>query len=192
MAKLFVDFEFTGKKRATTPVSLGAVTEDGESQFYAEFTDFDESQVDAWLAEHVLRLRTLQGKAEGYRRTTGGLTELKGTVPFVVASPGGLADWIEGLGDGELTFASFGLSYDHVLFIDLFLMADVELPAFLRRYTFCVSTMLQVYGFDPNVVGLKEQFANQSDTQKHNALFDAHVARSIYLKLSRQKPWASR
>lgn len=38
--KVFWDFEFTGLHQHTTPISLGCITEDGQT-FYAEFVDFD-------------------------------------------------------------------------------------------------------------------------------------------------------
>lgn len=48
--KLFLDTEFTGLTKGTTLVSLGIVSGDTsmdvQKSFYAEFTDFDEEQVD--------------------------------------------------------------------------------------------------------------------------------------------------
>ena len=51
--KIFMDMEFTGLHQYTTLVSIGMVTEYGDT-FYAEFTDFDENQVDGWLVDNVL------------------------------------------------------------------------------------------------------------------------------------------
>jgi len=54
ITKLFLDTEFTGLHQNTTLISLALVADTGE-EFYAEFTDYDQSQVDPWLEEHVLQ-----------------------------------------------------------------------------------------------------------------------------------------
>ena len=41
--KVWFDTEFTGLHKNTTLISIGLVTENGKT-FYAEFTDYDESQ----------------------------------------------------------------------------------------------------------------------------------------------------
>ena len=50
---IFFDMEFTGLHRNTTPISLGMVTEKGDT-FYAEFTDYDIYQCDDWIRENIL------------------------------------------------------------------------------------------------------------------------------------------
>ena len=58
--KLFFDTEFTGLHQKTTLISLGIISEDNKT-FYAEFTDYDESQVDTWLQENVInKLKWMQ------------------------------------------------------------------------------------------------------------------------------------
>jgi hypothetical protein len=52
--RVFFDMEFTGLHQKTTPISIGMIAEDGQ-YFYAEFTDFDQTQVDEWLRENVIR-----------------------------------------------------------------------------------------------------------------------------------------
>lgn len=52
--KLFFDMEFTGLRQNTTPISIGIVSEDGK-RFYAEFTDYDESQCDEWIKDNVIK-----------------------------------------------------------------------------------------------------------------------------------------
>ena len=51
--KLYMDFEFTGLRKDTTPISLGIVSEDGKT-FYAEFNDYDKNQCDDWINENVI------------------------------------------------------------------------------------------------------------------------------------------
>ncbi len=50
---IYFDFEFSGLHMKTTPISVGLVTEEGQS-FYAEFIDYDESQCDEWIIENVI------------------------------------------------------------------------------------------------------------------------------------------
>lgn len=183
LSKIFVDFEFTRQHQYTTPVSIGIVSEDGKSEFYAEFTDFDKSQVDPWLEENVLNLLTLADKPSAYLEIDDTITLVKGSVPFVVNTVGGLNDWLRNLNHEQISFASFGLTYDAVLFRELFKIAETDFPLCLDGFGFDVSTMLQVQGIDPNIEGVKEEIANMKSEGKHNALYDAHVARNIYLKL---------
>lgn len=57
--KLFFDCEFTGLRKDTTLISLGIVAEN-EKKFYAEFIDFDWSQVDDWIQKNVINNFTLE------------------------------------------------------------------------------------------------------------------------------------
>ena len=104
-------------------------------------------------------------------------------MPFVVNTVGGLNDWLKGLNSPVITLASFGLTYDSVLFRELFKTAKIDVPANCNGYGFDVSTLLQIYGLNPNIEGTKEHFVNMGNNEKHNALYDAHVARNIYLKI---------
>ena len=52
--KIFFDTEFTGLHQKTTLISLGAITEYDHS-FYAEFIDYDHSQVDEWISRNVIQ-----------------------------------------------------------------------------------------------------------------------------------------
>ena len=58
MTKLFLDTEFTGLHQNTTLISLALVADTGE-EFYAESAWYDETQINAWLQEHVLANRLL-------------------------------------------------------------------------------------------------------------------------------------
>lgn len=48
--KVFFDTEFTGLHQHTTLVSIGMVAEDGRN-FYAELTDFDQTQANDWIRD---------------------------------------------------------------------------------------------------------------------------------------------
>lgn len=57
------DTEFTGLHQNTTLVSIGLVSDEGE-RFYAELTDYDETQCDDWITKNVLDHLLLSGNTE--------------------------------------------------------------------------------------------------------------------------------
>jgi hypothetical protein len=61
MTKVFFDTEFTGLHQGTTLISIGLVAETGET-FYAELSDYDQTQVDDWLRENVISKLWQPGK----------------------------------------------------------------------------------------------------------------------------------
>ena len=58
LMKIFFDTEFTGLHQKTTLISIGLISEDG-STFYAEFTDYDKSQIDDWIEKNVIANLTI-------------------------------------------------------------------------------------------------------------------------------------
>lgn len=63
MRKIFFDTEFTGLHQNTTLISIGLVSDEGE-RFYAELTDYDETQCDDWITKNVLDHLLLSGNTE--------------------------------------------------------------------------------------------------------------------------------
>jgi hypothetical protein len=61
--KIFFDTEFTGLHQNTTLISIGCVSED-DRYFYAEFNDYDQSQIDNWLEKNVIKNLTLKSLRE--------------------------------------------------------------------------------------------------------------------------------
>ena len=57
--KIFFDTEFTGLHQNTTLISIGLVSERGKT-FYAELTDYDQTQLNDWLKDNVIANLTLQ------------------------------------------------------------------------------------------------------------------------------------
>ena len=184
MEKLFYDFEFTRFRQDTNPISVGIVSENEEKAFYAEFTDYNPQLVDDWLRENILCHLQLIQKPDPYFERKAGVTTLKGSVKFIVTSPGGLADWLA-TWESRIQFASFGSGYDWVLLRELFRQCGLPLPAQVSHWNYDVSTLFQEQGYDlEKNEYIKEHFLGLQDvSQKHHALFDAHVARQIYLKL---------
>jgi len=166
--KLFLDTEFTGLRKDTTLISIGIVAEN-EEIFYAEFTDYDETQVDEWVRDNVLSNLT----NEDYT--------IRGNKKFVTQK---LQEWLSNF--KTIEFWSDCLAYDWVLFCDLFGGA-LNIPKNVYYIPFNISTMFELNGIDPDVS--REDFADISTNArtKHNALFDAWVIKDCYDKMMKEK-----
>lgn len=165
--KLFFDTEFTGLHQNTTLISIGIVSEDRRS-FYAEFTDYDRSQVDEWIQANVI----------------DNLTGINGLDTNTVFACGdrqhiakALQSWLAMFDAVEMW--SDCLAYDWVLFCELFGGA-FGVPKNVYYIPFDLSTTFKLSGIDPDVN--REQFAGMGG-KKHNALHDANVIHACYNKL---------
>jgi hypothetical protein len=177
MTKIFFDTEFTGLHQNTTLVSIGCMAEDGR-QFYAEFDDFDESQVNYWIQSNVIY--NLVSSIEGdwcYENDT--ITGRSGATEQIMPL---LSDWLKEF-EQPVEMWSDTLAYDWVLFCQLFGGA-LSLPDYIYYIPFDIATLFKVQGIDPDIN--REEFAgiaNHPDKQKHNALWDAKVIKACYERL---------
>ncbi len=129
---IYFDTEFTGLYQNTTLISIGLVSEDGET-FYAELTDFDRRQIDQWIQENVIDSLWLVGDENSWRGTVENYL-VKGSRAKVVQR---LREWLirqstknAVYGDMRNVFPdrhpqklemwSDCYAYDWVLFCDLF------------------------------------------------------------------------
>lgn len=165
--KIFFDTEFTGLHKNTTLISVGLVSETGES-FYAELTDYDKSQVDDWIQENVI---------SNLKSVTHDGTVIGDKKEVRIA----LTKWLGQFGDVEIW--SDCLSYDWVLFCDLFGTA-FDIPKNVYYIPFDICTLFYEKGIDPDIN--REDFAGLTNgiLSKHNALWDAKVIRECFLKLN--------
>lgn len=189
--KLFLDTEFTGLHQATTLISLGIVSDDGRV-FYAEFNDYDKSQVDDWILENVIdHLRFSEpppGQDEylvasrhksnpvGNDICKGFDLEMRGSTRDVTME---LRRWLDQFDKVEIW--SDCLAYDWVLFNQLFGHA-LNLPKRINYIPFDICTMFRMKGIDPDIS--REEYAQMPDPpRKHNALWDARVIKACYKRL---------
>lgn len=171
MKKLFFDTEFTGLHQDTTLISIGIVADTGET-FYAEFKDYDQSQVDTWIQKNVIDNLIINYPGEGFQTTADRTCwEVKGTKKMVA---GQLAAWLYRFEAVELW--SDCLAYDWVLFCDLFGGA-AHIPGNVYYIPFDICTLFKVRDVDPDIS--RESFSGMSGV-KHNALFDAKVIKACY------------
>lgn len=181
--KVFFDTEFTGLHQNTTLISIGLISECGKT-FYAEFLDFDESQINDWLRENVLtnmqylwhrnnepkqmiRYSTSENKLENVK--------VFGKSDIIKSS---IEEWLSQFKEVEMW--SDCLSYDWVLFNQIFGHA-FNIPKNVYYIPFDICTLFKIKGIDPDVS--REEYAGMTEgSQKHNALWDAKVIRECYLK----------
>lgn len=207
MTKLFFDTEFTGLHQNTTLISLGIVSECGKT-FYAEFTDYDKSQIDNWLNDNVIsnllftdRITVAIGSWENYinkKRVFHNALEMAladldmsdfecvGATPMIVNR---LTKWLAQF--ESIQIWSDCLSYDWVLFCQLFGHA-FNVPKNVYYIPFDICTLFNARNIDADInreeyaleVIKKTPTAVSVDGKKHNALWDAYVIKACYKKLT--------
>lgn len=180
---LYLDTEFTGLRQDTTLVSLGLVSEDGR-EFYAEFTDYDKSQLNDWLKHYVidnLYLDYIFGTegSEFYKVVSSGDKKvfysciIRGSKEVICKE---LNEWLKQFKNVKIW--SDCLAYDWVLFNELFGGA-FNLPKNIYYIPMDICTLFEMEGIDPDIS--REDFINNSiKGKKHNSLYDAKVIKACY------------
>ena len=168
--KIFMDLEFTGLHQYTTPISIGLVSEDG-IKFYAEFSDFDNSQVDDWLRKNVINNLLFSPYDNEYNTPEH---YYYGDKEFIRSK---LEQWLSQFDQVEIW--SDCLSYDWVVFNQLFGHA-FDIPKNVYYIPFDICTLMKIKGIDPDVS--REGFSGITMI-KHNSLDDALIIQACYEKL---------
>lgn len=170
--KVFLDSEFTGLHQGTTLISIGLVTDN--NHFYAEFTDYDETQVDAWLRVNVIEKLIIPDDIWKQE-----INHFKGDTAYIKEK---LESWLSQW--DEIEIWSDCLSYDWMLFNQLFGHA-FNIPSNVYYIPFDICTLMKIKGVDPDIS--REEFVSDQkvtwEKEKHNALYDAHVIKLCYYKL---------
>lgn len=172
--KVFFDTEFTGLHQNTTLISIGLVTEKGDS-FYAELTDYDQTQIDEWLQKNVIANLFIPDEQEKQK-----INHFKGNSVYIKEK---LTSWLSQYDSVEMW--SDCLAYDWVLFNQIFGHA-FNIPKNVYYIPFDICTLMKIKGVDPDIsreefVGLNRYIGDK----KHNALYDAMIIRDCYEKLMR-------
>jgi len=168
--KIFLDTEFTGLHKNTTLISLGLISECGKT-FYAEFTDYDKTQVDDWLQTNVFDNLLLQGEGIYVGLDFPDTSMILGDTSHIKNY---LIEWLSQFESVQIW--SDCLSYDWVLFCDLFGGA-MNTPKSVYYIPFDIATVMKIERFDPDVS--REEFSGIVGS-KHNALHDAKVIKACY------------
>lgn len=197
--KLFFDFEFTGLHQNTTPISLGIISEDGR-YFYAEFNDYDRSQLDDWIKENViknLKFKTPQPGEDEYYSMNRVRKDISLSEKWTVRMRGNteairkeLTKWLSQFKDIEMW--SDCLAYDWVLFNNIFGTA-FDIPENVYYIPFDICTLFKVKNIDPDinrekfVMSYSLEIENdnlykelKNESEKHYALWDALIIKWCY------------
>src|SRR5262249_36678099 len=109
---VFIDCEFTGEHAATTLVSMGLVSLDGQ-ELHLVYNDYARDQVTDWLRENVLAHLDV--------------SLAKSTPENLALLDNFLKSYV---GDGKLILMSAGLTFDIVLFLEQFKHAGTKAKYF--------------------------------------------------------------
>lgn len=194
---LFFDFEFTGLHAGTTPISLGIVAENF-GFFYAEFTDYDETQIERekdggeFIKTNVLDNLILEKQNlkendfyEYYKGNDLFAMKVRGNKSFIVEK---LKKWLFSF-NTQLEMWGDCLHYDWVLFLDLFGSA-FDLPECVYYIPFDICTLFKIKNIDPDIN--REEFVKEyiktykeadDFSNKHNSLHDADIIMYCYNNL---------
>ena len=179
--KVFFDTEFTGLHKDTTLISIGCVDENGRT-FYAELTDYDQSQCDDWIQKNVIGNLLLKSFEEGIEgdKASDSMT-VKGNKETVKTA---FEAWLSKYDIVE--FVSDVCHYDMVLLIDIFGHA-FKLPKGVNAACHDINQdIAEHYGcseteaFDKSREGILADYDLAIEGDKHNALYDAQVIKRIY------------
>ena len=181
--KVFMDTEFTGLHQNTTLISLGMVTEYGD-EFYAEFTDYDKTQVDEWIEENVIKNLSFSDNSSPSSKQMyihGFSDYVKGNTNDVKLA---LDEWFSIIlstrDEKSIEIWSDCLSYDWVLFNQIYGHA-FNIPEYINYIPFDICTLFKVACVDPDIN--REEFVEEKSDKKHNALHDAKIIQLCYDKL---------
>lgn len=185
MRQIFFDTEFTGLHQNTTLVSIGLVSDEGE-RFYAELTDFDDSQCDEWITKNVLNHLIVSGNAklEAELEQDGMTTTVIGNKEYVREQ---LLEWLDNYKD-NIQFVSDVCHYDMVLLCDLLADGAILLPQYINPFChdLCqdIAMILDISekaAFDISREQLlTDRGIDLPKGQKHNALYDAEIIKAIH------------
>lgn len=181
--KLFFDTEFTGLHANTNLISIGIVDE-CDNSFYAEFNDYDESQVNSWIRYNVINNLLFNKSNQNILLYNENTTLCVGNKKFISKN---LNKWLEKY--KNIQFVSDVPHYDFVLLIDLMSGDALKLNSNISPCCYDVNQLISEYNniclnkaFDisreqiliDNNILLKNSYG------KHNSLNDAIIIKEIY------------
>ena len=178
--RIYFDTEFTGLHKNTTLISIGLVDENDRS-FYAEFTDYDESQCDDWIKENVINNLLLPKSTCLNYNDENTWCNVKGDKLLIQTT---LIQWLSKY--DTVGLVSDVCHYDMVLFIDIFGGA-FDLPKNVNPACHDINQDIAKYyniseykAFDKSREDILKEHNITIEGIKHNSLYDAKVIKSIY------------
>ncbi len=179
-----MDLEFTGLQKNTTIISLTLMDVYGNS-FYAEFTDYDRSQCNKWIRDHViagLRYPDLKHKDTWKHTNHTAVEEYVGDRDFIREK---LEYWFERLCLTKEEKAELIVdvgAFDWVLFCDLFGGA-FEIPECIYYAPIDLSDRFRAAGLDPDTN--RAEFSQLEGLAEHNSFDDARATLACFVRLEK-------
>lgn len=196
--KIFFDTEFTGLHKNTTLISIGLVSENGKF-FYAEFNDYDKTQVDDWIQKNVIDIliysEPTNGEDEYYTMSRfednpiGNNIENSYSIQLRENSENisnELRRWLTQF--DKIEWVSDVCHYDFVLLIDLVYGHALKIPYGIHNSA-CHDinqdiakfyNINEIEAFDKSREQILDEFNIKIPGKKHNSLYDARIIKEIY------------
>lgn len=217
---VYYDAEFTGLHKDTTLISIGLVSETN-AHFYAEFNDYDKSQITDWIEDNVIQNLQFNELNDYYsmekfnnlaEEDENGVSpiylniHMKGNRDQVkeqlILWLGRISDVVTGR---KIQIYTDCYAYDWVLLIDLLCGNALNIPDYIDYIPIDLSTAFRMKNIDPDInreefihkimvdsIKDHDPFTKFGDNLKHNSLWDAYVCRECFDKLSAYIPSKNR
>lgn len=191
--RLFFDTEFTGLFKDTSLISIGIVSERGD-KFYAEFTDYDKSQVTPWIKENVIDNLFIINDPKKSMYTESIIDGDKKSIYMGgdrVSVFEKLVEWLEYLKpymvSDTFQFVSDVAHYDFVLLIDLFgnafELSKYNISPVCIDINHMIAKLLKIGEAKAFDVCREDLLDSHISGSKHNSLYDAEVIKEIFDKV---------
>jgi hypothetical protein len=207
---IFFDAEFTGLHRKTSLISIGMISE-SKRFFYAEFTDYDRSQVTPWIQRNVIDklifnnieevpfMEMLEDPKDDPDENIKCSIMMKAHTSRIRTE---LTGWLHNesyeAGGKQLQMYTDCYAYDWMLLNDLIGLEGnaLDIPAYVYYIPVDLSTMLFAAGVDPDInreefcgvdklatIRSIRPFCNWGGSMTHNSLYDAYVAAFCFARI---------
>lgn len=177
---MFLNTEFTGLHKYTTLISL-ALIDEKDNIFYAEFKDYDKTQVDEWIQENVIDNLLYNNLNENYYFNDDKNVFIFNNTTIIIEE---LKRWLYKYENNNEYIEIWGdrLSFDWVLFTDLF-GSIFNLPRNIFNTPFDINTLFKIKDINVNIN--REDFIEDGfkDHKKFNALYNVKIIKKCYEKL---------
>ena len=179
--KVFLDLEFTGLHRLSTPISVALVVEDGKT-YYAEFTDFDRYQVTEFIETQVLSKLTIQtfDLYTDYEPNEDNI-KVKGNTQLVQET---LSEFLAKYSQNTLEFWMDCPVFTWSIFLDT-LGGLKNLPQNIERLPYDLHTACKLFGYDTREDrrSILPNYDELIVEGENNSLNDARISLEIFKKL---------
>ncbi|MCM1218413.1 MAG: 3'-5' exoribonuclease [Lachnospiraceae bacterium] len=204
--KIFYDAEFTGLHRNTSLISIGMVSQSG-AYFYAEFNDYNKSQVSDWIQENVINSLLFNNEdfhMEKSKFVVMGYDHInimmKGDKNDIRLQ---LLTWLKNestYSGKKIQFYTDCYAYDWMTLNDLICDRGdaLNLPDYIDYIPIDLSTALWFHHIDPDItredfvsdinkdrIKSSKPFKDMGDRLKHNCLWDATICNLCFWELTK-------